>query len=337
YATEFRHADGSTAYVYSAYNKKTVLRHFEWMRAYGLDGVFVQRFAVETVPPVNLNYFTTVLGHSREGANRAGRTYAVMYDLSGLREGETEHVIEDWKLLVNRMRIGRDSNDRAYLRHQGKPVVAVWGIGFNDDRKYTLDECAKLIDFLKNDPDFGGCTVMIGVPTYWRTLDRDCVADAKLHEVMLGADIVSPWAVGRYRDLDGVALHAEEQLGPDLEWCREHGKEYLPVVFPGFSWHNMFPDSPLNLIPRLGGQFLTKQYEAAIGAGATMVYQAMFDEVDEGTAIYKCTNDPPAGESQFVTYEGLPSDHYLKLVGQQTQCLREKLESGDAPGCYAKP
>ncbi|MDQ1257865.1 MAG: hypothetical protein QG656_2473, partial [Candidatus Hydrogenedentes bacterium] len=44
YATEFRHADGSTAYVYSAYNKKTVLRLFEWMRAYGIDGVFVQRF-----------------------------------------------------------------------------------------------------------------------------------------------------------------------------------------------------------------------------------------------------------------------------------------------------
>jgi hypothetical protein len=36
----------------------------------------------------------------------------------------------------------------------------------------------------------------------------------------------------------------------------------------------------------------------------------MFDKVDEGTAIYKCTNDPPLGESKFVTYEGLPSDHY---------------------------
>ena len=57
-----------------------------------------------------------------------------------------------------------------------------------------------------------------------------------------------------------------------------------------------------------------------------MVYQAMFDEVNEGTAIFKCTDNPPVGESRFVTYEGLPSDFYLKLVGQAARVIR-----GDAP------
>lgn len=53
-----------------------------------------------------------------------------------------------------------------------------------------------------------------------------------------------------------------------------------------------------------------------------MVYQAMFDEVNEGTAIFKCENDPPVGASSFVTYEGLPSDFYLKMVGRAARMMR---------------
>ncbi len=57
----------------------------------------------------------------------------------------------------------------------------------------------------------------------------------------------------------------------------------------------------------------------------------MFDEVDEGTAIFKVTNDVPDGEgqSQFVPLEGLPSDFYLKLVGQATQMMRGEFKAED--------
>ena len=96
-------------------------------------------------------------------------------------------------------------------------------------------------------------------------------------------------------------------MKPDIEWCQRHKKDYLPVVFPGFSWHNMQPEvATLDEIPRLKGQFLWKQYRRGQKAGATMIYQAMFDEMDEGTAIFKCTNDPPVGESKFLTPTGRP-------------------------------
>ena len=326
YATPFKNAAGQPAEVYSAFNAKTVIRHFQWMHDYGIDGVFVQRFAGEVFNPMGLRHFNTVLDHCREGANRFGRTYAVMYDLSGMNAGQMGKVMDDWKLLVEKMQIIKDP---AYLHHNGKPVIAVWGFGFNDGRKYTLAEGLELVAFLKNDPGAGGCTVMLGLPTYWRTLDHDAVSDKTLHELILKADIVSPWTVGRYGKPEQAASFVKKTMTPDMAWCLDHGKEYLPVVFPGFSWHNMNSKSALNSIPRLGGKFLWRQYVEAKKAGATMVYQAMFDEMDEGTAIFKCTNDVPIGESSFATYEGLPSDHYLRLVGAASQMIRGEIPITD--------
>lgn len=332
FPTSFAHADGRKAEVFSSFQRRTVLRHFEWMKTYGLDGVFVQRFINAPGDVTGYRHVNVVLNHCREGANLHGRTYAVMYDLSGLGAGQMQRVMDDWKLLVERMQITKDP---AYLHHGGKPVVAVWGLGFNDGRQYTLSEGLALVKFLKADPRYGGCTVMLGVPTYWRTLDRDCLDDRMLHELILTADIVSPWTVGRYASPEQAINYAERTMKPDLQWCRERNKEFLPVVFPGFSWHNMFPKSPPNQIPRLKGKFLWTQYEQAKKAGATMVYQAMFDEVDEGTAIFKCTDNPPVGASRFVDYEGLPSDFYLKLVGQATRMMRD--ETGEVPAEWSDP
>ena len=325
-ATEFRHADGSTAYVYSPMNKKTVMRHFKWMQDYGIDGAFVQRFGRNTIGAKMPYHFNVVLDNCRAGANVYGRTYSVMYDLSKMKKGQVKEVIEDWKLLVGKMQI---TKDKAYLHHNGKPVAVVWGIGFNDSRKYTLDECAELVDFLKNDPTYGGCTVMIGVPTWWRTLYNDCLNDKKMTEIALASDIISPWIVGRFDSMADINGFARNIWKKDIEWCKANGKDYLPVVFPGFSWHNLKPADPMDQVPRLGGRFMWKQMTEAKKAGATALYIAMFDEVNEGTAIFKCTNNPPVGKSKFLTYEGLPSDHYLWLVGQAGKMVRGEIEMTD--------
>jgi len=326
FATGFKFADGRPAELFSSFNRDTVLRHFRWMREYGIDGVFVQRFANGVKDETMRHHKDVVLANCREGANREGRAYAVMYDLSGLPAGGVARVKADWKLLRTQMRIGEDP---AYLKHRGKPLVAVWGVGFANEKKpYTLAECRSLIEFLKAD----GCSVMLGVPTGWREQKRDAVADPSLHEVLKLADVISPWTPGRYKDPKGVALHGETYWQPDLVWCREKSLDYLPVVFPGFSWHNLKPTSPLNQIPRRKGEFLWSQFVAAKRAGAGMIYVAMFDEVDEGTAIFKCSNQPPVGASPFVTYEGLPSDHYLWLTGEGARLLRgERRITADVP------
>jgi hypothetical protein len=326
YATPFKLADGSAAEVFSPFIRKTVLRHFQWMKECGIDGVFVQRFITDVSNPRGARHFNVVLDHCREGANLYGRTYAVMYDLSGLGGGQMQRVMDDWKALVDHMKI---TSDPAYVHHGGKPVVVVWGFGFSDGRKYTPKEGLELVHFLKDDPHYGGCTVMLGVPTYWRTLERDCVNDETMHELILKADIVSPWTVGRYTTPVQATQYITGTMTQDLQWCKDKNKEFMPVVFPGFSWHNMNQRSRLDQIPRLKGQFLWKQFVEAKKAGATMAYQAMFDEVNEGTAIFKCTNNPPVGASSFVTYEGLPSDFYLKLVGHASLMLSGKVPVSD--------
>ena len=331
FSTAFTNQDGSTAYVFSPCKSNTVLRHFQWMRDYRIDGVFLQRFGTDLKFAAGFNHNNLVAANVQAGANQCGRTWAMMYDLSGLQPGEIQKfVADDWKLLVDRMKI---TSDRAYLHDHGKPVVAVWGIGFNDGRKYSLDECEALIRFLKSDPKYGGNTVMVGVPAWWRTLDHDAVSEPKLLEIIQLADIISPWNVGRYRNSAEAGMQATNRIQPDIAWCQANGKDYLPVIFPGFSWHNLMKtrgqNSPVNEIPRRQGNFLWAQAVADRREGATMLYTAMFDEIDEGTAIFKCTDNPPSGESPFVTFEGLPSDHYLWLTGQIGKMLRQEIPATD--------
>ena len=326
YPTDLRHADGTPAEVFSSFRRPTVLRHFAWMREHGIDGVFVQRFINSLSRGTSLAANNAVLENVRAGAREHGRVYALMYDLSSLAPGRADVLIDDWKKLRRDTQLTRDP---AYLHHRGKPLLALWGCGFNDTTpRPSLDDWRKLIAFLKDDRESGGLAIMLGVPSFWRTQTRDAVADPALLELIQLADVISPWTPGRYRSPATAARHANDVWQPDLAWCRERNLDYLPVAFPGFSWHNL-KGASLDDIPRLQGRFFWSQITAAKRAGADMLYVAMFDEVDEGTAIFKVTNSPPVGPGEnvrFLTNEGLPSDHYLRLTG-----LAGKLFRGEMP------
>jgi hypothetical protein len=249
-----------------------------------------------------------------------------MYDLTGYTTSSlVNDITSDWLNLENVLGITTDPLDEAYIKHKGKPVIAIYGIfGTNVSNYPDPALCATLIQWFKD----RGFTVLIGVNNDWRTRSdpNSPNYDANFRVCVDKADIIMPWNVGRYGNTAGVISKANGDWTNDLQWCNDHGKEYLICVFPGFSWSN-WNGGNFDAIPRVGGQFLWDQYYNAQRIGATMIYQAMFDEVDEGTAIFKVSNDPPPpyNGKQFLTLQGLPSDEYLWLVGQGTRMLRGEI------------
>lgn len=336
YATPFKLADGSAARLFSSWDASTVDVHFRWMREYGIDGAFMQRFFRVTRTRESRAHGRVILGHALRASQQHGRAFAVMYDLSGLKErGEDcSSVIQDWKELVDTLKITSQGANQTYLYHRGKPLVTIWGLGF-PDRPYDIRKIGidQLIDFLKTDPEYGGCSVMLGVPTYFRDLRRDTVPDPYLHELMARADVIMPWMVGRFTSVSDEEIgRYRTQVAKDLDWCRERKLDYAPCVFPGFSWYNLSRNQrdhvdPLDHIPRRQGRFYWSLINAAVQSGAKMMYVAMFDEIDEGTAIFKCSNQPPqpGPPARLLTYEGLASDHYLRLTGVAGRLLRGEL------------
>jgi hypothetical protein len=314
----FRFADGRVAELFSSVHPLTVRRHFRWMKDYGVDGAMLQRFAVGLGQGRGAASLDTVLRHCTAAANAEGRSLTVMYDLSGLTPDKFPMVAADWRRLV----AAGQTKEPCAQHHQGKPLVALWGLGFKDRAPALAEWSALLADLQAT-----GAAVMLGVPAYWREQKNDCIPDPALHALLRRADILSPWTVGRCGDPQGAANLADKVWKPDLAWCAAEKKAYLPVIFPGFSWRNLSAlrgkEAKLDQIPRLGGRFLWSQAVAARAAGAQTLYVAMFDEVDEGTAIMKCGGPRPVGN--FVDLSDVPTDHYLWLSGQAGRMLRGEI------------
>jgi hypothetical protein len=239
---------------------------------------------------------------------------------------------KDWLHLNGDLHL---TDSPAYIVDRGKPVVAVWGLGFTD-RDINAEQAEAIIHYFRTASV--PATVLGGVPASWRNLGSDGYYPDSRTELQWAAmyrslDVISPWAVGRYRDDDGADSFARRRLFPDSAEARRLGIEYMPVVFPGFSWHHgagWATKAPLNSTPRRCGAFYQHQIDNTIKAGAQMLYTAMFDEINEGTAIFKLATDPskqPVGTKLFaLDVNGCltaTSDMYLRLATEATHALQK--------------
>lgn len=362
YETEFKMPDGTPARVFSSYDESSVNLHFKWMKDYGIDGVFMQRFVGEVVNNKDgKDHFNKVLRSAMKASNQYQRAICIMYDLGGFepaRNNTVKAVLADTRELADTYKLfDRDAMQKYYLYENGKPLIVLWGVGFAGKKEYSTADVTELVNGLKE----MGFSIMLGVPTYWREGRNDTETGSALTTLIKSVDVIMPWFVGRY-DNSSFA-NFKSLISSDISWCKTNNVGYAPLCYVGSSDRNMHPNNGWG--PRLKGEFFWQQVYHDISKGAKMLYIAMFDEIDEGTAIFKCLNqcDVPsnvADPDYYVMYENgnyskrtsykepaeggwcvlansldigfvgiedeLRTDHYLWLTGQARAMLRGEIE-----------
>jgi hypothetical protein len=319
------------AYLYSAKSAPVVLQHFRWMAQYGLDGILLQRFVGEIGR--NRADGDLVLKNVMAAAKATGRAFAIEYDISGGAEDTFLKTLQaDWAYLVDVMHVTSHPN---YLHHNGKPVLSIWGMGLEGKEGHPPadpETARQAIQWFKSgaSPPYR-VTYVGGTPAHWRSLNADARPDPRWAGVFRMMDVVQPWTVGRFATVAGADDWKKNELTPDLAQLKSNGQIYMPVVFPGFSWANLNRNKKPNQIPRNRGEFLWRQAYNARVAGATVLKIAMFDEVNEATAMFKVAphrgDAPDQGFWLTLDADGddLPNDWYLRLAGEVTRMFHGEI------------
>ncbi len=324
----FTHPNGSQAELFSSDNASTVMRHFEWMRDYDIDGAWLQHFVVDLPGGPAANRFDSrrrVMQHVRRAAQQTGRVWAITFDIAGTPNERIFDVLTtEWRRLVDE----KVTADRRYLHQGERPVVQIYGFYHNNKgNQMTADLGNRLIEFFQTPGPYAAYLFAGGDWNWRRNPDPDWQA------MFARFDAYAPWNVGNYATDSAGVKHATTNFwAADQEQCDRRGALWVPVIYPGFSWNNLHRDKPdLTVLPRRGGEFYWEQFHELARLKVDSVYIAMFDEVDEGTAIFKVTNTPPT-QAKFADYEGRPSDLYLRLTREGFRMLRgQRPVSRDLP------
>lgn len=308
--------NGQPAKLFGSYDDQTVQVQVEWMAQNGIDVAALQRFGSAIRSPKQLSHFNGIVQKVMRNAERLKRKFYIMWDLSGWSNFQTE-LKNDWNKYVKDF-----TKSPAYAKQNGKPVVCMWGIGYND-QPGTVEQFLDVINFLKGQ----GLYVIGGVPKNWRTGQ---FMKPNFQKVFFALNMVSPWTVGSFNTMI-QAKNEQENLSKDLAFCNEHNLDYQPVLFPGSAWSNHHSNAPRNECPRLHGDFMWQQFVNVRQVGIKSVYIAMFDEYDEGTAIAKAaeTKDMIPTNQYFLTLDAdgvrVSSDFYLRLVNDGGKMMKQQI------------
>jgi len=324
----YTNSGGSTAQLFSSDEARTTLRHFQWMEAWGIDGVAAQRF-VGSVPSVPLD---RVLSNVRQAANQTGRTYFVEYDMSGMSEANLVSAITtDWNYLNNTLHI---TEDPSYLHQNGLPVIGIFGF-FTD--RFSTTTANAILDIFKNGsahPAF-----VLGSGAWWWNEGTDPAWTPAWKSVIYRMGAWQPWNVG---NAGGSPLYAGTGYWTDnASTLAANNVMFQPMIYAGCSSVNRDGTAPGSGVPRLSGAVYWNQFSVAKGLNAQTAFIAMFDEFSEGTQIAKATGSPPTNAPNSQVYDGMPSDCYLCLTAQGSRWLKGQAPlaggsySSTIPGCTA--
>ncbi len=300
--------NGTPAAVFSVWDQSTVNLHVQWMQQNGIDCAAIQRFGNELDNSSLKSWRNGTATRLMNAAQTYGRKFYVMYDISGWNSFQTE-IKTDWtNTIVGSLKL---TSSPAYAMQGGKPVVCVWGIGF-PDRPGNVTSWTDVITWFKHN----GCYVIGGTPGAFAT----DAANAACYD---SCNMVMPWPVGAR----GTLSSFQSAFTRDVTFCKSHGVDYQGGCYAGYAFYNS-NGSGKNLIPRVHGDFMWSQFAAMKNAGVQSMYVAMFDEMNEGTAILKCAEDSamiPKGK-YFLTLDAdgvhVSSDFYLRLVNNGSRMVK---------------
>jgi hypothetical protein len=308
YKTAFANFNnGRPATLFSSYDQQTVNAHFLWMQQNGCDTAALQRFN-----PMGGEGPTrdAMAAKVRTAAESYGRKFYIMYDVSGWTSMQAD-IKADW---TQKMSAYTSSN--AYAHQNGKPVVCIWGFGFNDpNHPWGAAACLDVVDWFKSQ----GCYVIGGVPTYWRTGVND--SRAGYLSVYHAFNMLSPWMVGRIGTAaDSDSFHTNVNVADQAD-CTANGIDYQPCVLPG----------DLSARQRAHGDFMWRQFYNMVRLGAQGIYISMFDEYGEGNQIAKTAatqSTVPAGSGLLSLDEdgtACSADYYLRLTDDGGRMLKGQI------------
>jgi hypothetical protein len=311
-----RDREGNPVMLFSSQNPETVDVQFRWLQQYGVSGVALQRFVSELSDPQLKSARDQVLANVRKSAELHARVFFVTYDISGAGPEWPKQIEQDWQALV----AAHITDSPAYLHNNGLPVVEIWGIGWND-RPSTPAQAIGVLKFWTASADSKvRASVMAGVPVAWRSLSAAKPDDVSWADVYRLASAISPWFVGAVGSAAHEKALIDKIIRGDVELTREQNQVYMPVIFPGFSTANQSHGrSKFEVQPRECGAYLKLQIDALRNLGLDSFYVAMFDEANEGTAVFKTRmtglQTKPFPFLQAYSGCAASSDLYLKMLG----------------------